>query len=257
MILRFFHIVVGLGGSLLLFAWVERNMALPYLAIFLKWPWIDGGTWETWAQLIWNVLLVFLFGLQHSLLAQPSVQTFLEQRLPKLLAPGRYRQAYIVATGACAVLLIGLWQNTGKLIWIFPMSALKQLTFSLILFYGLLALAAHYASLFDPLHFLGFRSAAPVSNPSLVTTGVYSKVRHPMYLVIVLAFLCAPTMSLDRLAFTLAVLAYLTAAIPFEERKLVQVFGSAYRDYQARTPALFPRFVAQRNQNPVVIPPLT
>ena len=67
-------------------------------------------------------------------------------------------------------------------------------------------------------------------------------VRHPLYLgVLVLlagAWLVAPTW--PRAVFGLVTWAYVLLGLRLEERKLGALFGSAYRAYQQRVPALWP-----------------
>ena len=78
----------------------------------------------------------------------------------------------------------------------------------------------------------------------LVTTGPYSLCRNPLYH----GSLCgALSMALFLGSYTLLVAVILVAAaysrlvMPFEERRLEEVFGEAYRRYCAATPRLLPR----------------
>ena len=60
----------------------------------------------------------------------------------------------------------------------------------------------------------------------LQTHGVYGFVRHPLYFAWVLMVFGTPHMTMTRLTFAVISTAYLAIAIPFEERGLVDVFGS-------------------------------
>lgn len=86
------------------------------------------------------------------------------------------------------------------------------------------------------------RSAAAVDK--LVTTGVYSKVRHPIYSAdIFLAwgiFLCFPTLRVGVSVLWLTVV--LLGWMRLEEAALLHRFGEDYYLYKARTPMLFPRY---------------
>ena len=77
-------------------------------------------------------------------------------------------------------------------------------------------------------------SPAPVSHVPLQTHGVYGFVRHPVYFAWVLMVVGTPHMTMTRLTFAVISTAYLAIAIPFEERGLLDVFGSEYREYQKR-----------------------
>ncbi len=71
----------------------------------------------------------------------------------------------------------------------------------------------------------------------VVTTGIYSRIRHPMYLAIILIHIGFP-LALGK-AVTLASAAIWIPFILFwkswEEEELVKRFGKKYRDYKKRT----------------------
>ncbi len=74
----------------------------------------------------------------------------------------------------------------------------------------------------------------------LVTGGYYRFVRHPIYSFTLLFLWLMPWMSSNWLGLASGSTLYILLAIPLEERKLLAEFGTAYRDYQQRVPALFP-----------------
>jgi protein-S-isoprenylcysteine O-methyltransferase Ste14 len=91
----------------------------------------------------------------------------------------------------------------------------------------------------------------------LVTNGIYSLVRHPIYLgaFIFLAALALVAANLIILLPTLAVLALLYTSIDEEEAMLTARFGDEYREYIKRTPRFIPKFThahstQQRKQSP-------
>jgi methanethiol S-methyltransferase len=81
------------------------------------------------------------------------------------------------------------------------------------------------------------RANAPLR--PLETHGLYALVRHPIYLGWVLLVLGAPDMTWTRASFAALSIVYLAAAVPYEERDLVAVYGQAYRAYQRRVPWRF------------------
>lgn len=91
--------------------------------------------------------------------------------------------------------------------------------------------------------FLGFEYSLKESE-ELITTGLYSKVRHPLYAGLVLIFLgyflFAGTVS--SAVHLGCLLLYLPFGIYFEEKNLVVQFGQAYQKYKAEVPALIPKF---------------
>lgn len=86
-------------------------------------------------------------------------------------------------------------------------------------------------------------TALPRSDATLVTSGPYRHVRHPLYTS---GMLSLPGFALLTGSWPVAVggfLALLTLAVRTrrEERLLVERFGDAYRSYAARTPPYLPR----------------
>jgi protein-S-isoprenylcysteine O-methyltransferase Ste14 len=96
---------------------------------------------------------------------------------------------------------------------------------------ALLALGAH-RTLFDN----------PDRKPGVIREGAFSLVRHPMYLGSWLfsAGLVLMTLSLSSAAVSIALLVFYYLMARYEERLLLESFGSDYREYQARVPMLFP-----------------
>ncbi|MDH5359105.1 MAG: protein-S-isoprenylcysteine O-methyltransferase [Gammaproteobacteria bacterium] len=79
---------------------------------------------------------------------------------------------------------------------------------------------------------------------ALVTTGIYKRIRHPMYSAHLL-YAIAQAMLLGNwiagLSFLLLQLPFYPLRIPKEERMLQEHFGDAYLDYIQRTGRLLPR----------------
>ena len=73
----------------------------------------------------------------------------------------------------------------------------------------------------------------------LETTGVYGVVRHPM-MAGGLWFLLTSGPSLNNAVFTVFYCTYMVIGGYFEERRLVRIFGEAYRDYRRRVPPFLP-----------------
>ncbi len=80
--------------------------------------------------------------------------------------------------------------------------------------------------------------------PTLVDTGVYSCVRHPMYLGVLLLYLglASSTMSMISLGLWLGIFSAYDRMAAYEERDLIRVFSDDYSDYMRRVPRWIPRF---------------
>ncbi|MHA2407046.1 MAG: methyltransferase family protein [Candidatus Ranarchaeia archaeon] len=82
-----------------------------------------------------------------------------------------------------------------------------------------------------------------VEGHQLVTTGLFKRIRHPLYLSEVFVFLGMATVFTSLWGFVLFFIAVgpLTLLrIPIEEEMLVAAFGKAYQEYQKTTKKLIP-----------------
>lgn len=77
---------------------------------------------------------------------------------------------------------------------------------------------------------------------TLVDTGIYKYIRHPLYLSLILLtwgiFLKGPTAGLSVIAVLSTVFLYLTAIL--DEKECVQYFGKEYQEYRKRTKMFIP-----------------
>jgi protein-S-isoprenylcysteine O-methyltransferase Ste14 len=77
---------------------------------------------------------------------------------------------------------------------------------------------------------------------TLVTRGPYAVVRHPMYLGMI-DFIIGAALFMNDAGLLLVALVFLgcfVAQLRIEERLFAEHFGDEWREYAARTPALFP-----------------
>jgi len=80
----------------------------------------------------------------------------------------------------------------------------------------------------------------PGGNVRLFTGKGYGLVRHPLYLGCSMLLAFHPVQTRNSAATAAAVVAYFYIGSFFEERRLVQRFGEAYREYQRRVPRFLP-----------------
>ncbi len=74
----------------------------------------------------------------------------------------------------------------------------------------------------------------------LVTSGIYSYLRHPLYVGGLLFIWLSPVMTTSLLALNIVFTLYIFAGATLEERKLAAEFGETYRQYQRKTPMIIP-----------------
>lgn len=233
---------VAWGGFLLVVAWTAA-----FLAGAVVDPTVDASLSHPqrpatgWAVAV-DLGLLLLFAAQHSVMARRPVKERLRRWLPAELE----RATYVLATDACLVLLLLLWQPWDTQVWLVdgPVATVLRV---LCAAGWLLAIVATDAV--DHLELVGLRQAGWGRRPhladdggtgSLHVTGLYAVVRHPLMTGLLLAFWATPRMSAPHLLFAGAATAYVAVGIRFEERDLRRTFGPAYADYAARVPALLP-----------------
>jgi protein-S-isoprenylcysteine O-methyltransferase Ste14 len=90
-----------------------------------------------------------------------------------------------------------------------------------------------------------YASGFIVKNQELATDGAYRFVRHPLYtgnILLVAGFALAGSRWWGIPLALLFFWFYYPTAIEYEDRKLRGLFGAAWQQWSARTPALMPRF---------------
>lgn len=90
--------------------------------------------------------------------------------------------------------------------------------------------------------FLGLSRKDIKSTETLVIRGIYGKMRHPLYLGLLLIFLGYFLVSgtVGALIHLSCLIGYLPFGIYYEEKNLLKKYGSAYSDYRKSVPAIFP-----------------
>jgi protein-S-isoprenylcysteine O-methyltransferase Ste14 len=90
-----------------------------------------------------------------------------------------------------------------------------------------------------------YASGFIVKNQELATDGAYRFVRHPLYtgnILLVIGFALAGSRWWGIPLALIFFWFYYPTAIEYEDRKLHRIFGAAWEQWSARTPALLPRF---------------
>jgi protein-S-isoprenylcysteine O-methyltransferase Ste14 len=191
--------------------------------------------------LLINVLLLGVFGLQHSVMARPAFKRWLTRGVPAAIE----RSTYVLASSLALILLFWGWQPMGGTVWEVQDPAGRALLYGLFAFGWLLVLVSTF--LINHFDLFGLRQVwlqlrgREYTQLRFVTPWPYRLVRHPLYVGWLFAFWATPTMTATHLLFAIVTTAYILVAIQFEERDLLDVHGADYANYRARVPMLIPR----------------
>lgn len=233
------------GFSYGIFAFLVGAGANAYLAGFLGNvvvpKSIDSGSPDSvWMALLVNIVLLGLFGVQHSGMAREGFKRWLKRYIPGLLE----RSTYVLFSGVVLAVLYWFWQPMPSVLWS------VESTIGQVLLWGLFGagwiVLAVASDAIDALHLQGLRQAyaylqnEDYSPPEFQTPGLYQYTRHPLMLGFLLVFWATPHMTVGHLLFSTITTVYVYVGILFEERALVRQFGDRYREYQRNTPMLIP-----------------
>ncbi|MBI2835443.1 MAG: hypothetical protein HYX76_13550 [Acidobacteria bacterium] len=230
----------------LAFAWTGGVLFVASLAYFFLFyvDLLDRAGDAARSTVAWRGALVDLslfgaFALHHSLLARSGVKRHVARVLPSYLE----RSLYVWIASLLFLLTCWWWQPVGGELYSVPRPAAWFLVACQTA--GLWIIARAVANL-DSLELAGIRQvlnerAGPRSRveggsapPPLQEEGMYAFVRHPVYLGWLLFTFAHPHMTGSRFVFACAAAAYLVAAIPWEERSLVEAYGDRYAAYAQR-----------------------
>ncbi|GAB7145204.1 methyltransferase family protein [Mycobacterium riyadhense] len=233
------------------------GVTVPLLLLFAGGWWLPksvdvGSHLPTGPSVVVDVLLLALFGLQHSGMARPSVKAFITRAVPQTLE----RTVYIVMTCLVVWVLCLGWQPLPQRIWSADdaLAAVLDAGFWLgfVLVYVATLLLNHF-------RLLGISQAyrhyvigsADTSVDRLQVHGPYRLVRHPLMTGLLLCFWCASTFTAGHLLWAAGLTGYILLGTVLEERDLVARFGAAYRSYATQVPAFVPSVLRVLRRRPV------
>jgi len=209
---------------------------------------VDSGPDAPWVEaLVADLLLLALFGVQHSVMARQGFKQWWTRVVPAAVE----RSTYVLATCVVLVLMFRFWVPIhAPVIWRVEQGAGVALLWGLFALGWVLALASTFQ--IDHFELFGLQQvfarltqrAAPETR--FKTPLLYRYVRHPLYSGLLLAFWSVPVMTAGRLLFALGSTAYILIGIAFEERDLVRQFGERYRTYREQVGMLIPHAGSKR-----------
>lgn len=181
----------------------------------------DGGALR---DAVGNVVLFTIFALHHSVMARTGAKAWLTRMVPADLE----RSVYVWIASVLFLAVCWMWQPLPGMVWQVRGPGLALYVAQL--FGIVLTLAAA--------RIVGIWELAGVTQPDLTkpiefkADGPFAIVRHPIYLGWLLMVFATPVMTTSMLLFAVVSSLYLIAAIPLEERSLLEAFPDKYGAYQ-------------------------
>ena len=199
-----------------------------------------GVTHSVGDPLLVDVLLIGLFGLQHSVMARPRFKAAWTRIVPEPIERSTY---VLFAALALAILLWG-WRPVPDVLWRIR-GAPALIAWGVSLGGWLLMFAA--VAMIDMLDLLGLRQVwayfhGRVPPPiEFQTPAAYRYVRHPIMTGFLVAFWATPRMTVGHLVFAAGMTVYVIVGVTLEQRDMVAAFGDRYRQYRSAVPMFVPR----------------
>lgn len=195
-----------------------------------------------------NLLLLLVFGLQHSVMARPAFKQWWTKVVPEPME----RSTYVLFSNLALVLLFWQWRPMGGIVWDIQQPAFRAAIWCLyaggwITIFVSTLLINHF-DLFGLRQVWLYFRGRPYTSLPFATPGLYRFVRHPLYVGWLLAFWAVPTMSLAHFVFAVGMAVYILIAIRFEERDLREFYGISYETYRRSVPMLIPRIFATKRE---------
>jgi protein-S-isoprenylcysteine O-methyltransferase Ste14 len=187
--------------------------------------------------LLVDVALLGLFAVQHSVMARAGFK----RRIAAYVPASAERATYVATASLVLGLLFWQWRPLPGMIWQVSAPPATALIWIVYATGWLIAISATF--MVDHLDFTGIkqaRSRGAYVSPPFTQRLLYTWIRHPMMLGLLIAFWATPRMSTGHLLFAAAGTAYIAVGVRFEERDLRRQLGSAYDEYARRVPAVVP-----------------
>jgi protein-S-isoprenylcysteine O-methyltransferase Ste14 len=209
-----------------------------------------GATAPVTVAVFTNLLLLALFGIQHSVMARRGFKQWWTRIVPAAVE----RSTFLVVTCIVLAVMFRFWLPIGApLVWQVEHGAGVAGLWSLFALGWLLVLVStfllNHFELFGLQQVFARLTRRTLPEVEFRTPLLYRHVRHPLYAGLLLGLWCVPVMTAGRLLFAAGLSVYILIGIAFEERDLVRQFGDRYRRYREQVGMLLPRVGSSRRSD--------
>ncbi len=204
------------------------------VAKFWPLPTVDDGGFvdHPLAAAAINLILIALFGLQHSLMARPWFKEQWASSIPTAFE----RCTFVHMANLALFALIIFWQPIPIEIWTIDGWVGDAAWVLFAMGWVILFMGAWSFGIFDLLGIDQMRAwcrGEEHRGHRLKTGRLYQWLRHPMYVGVLLGVWATPKMSVGHLLLAGGMTLYVLIAMRYEERDLMRRFGTSYARWRA------------------------
>ena len=198
---------------------------------------------NTIQAVIVNSLIIFLFGLHHSVAARSSFKN----KLTKIMPAAIERSTYVMISGIFMFAICLYWQPLAGTLWITD-NTIVVLILKAIHVLGWLVLVVATFEI-DHFHLMGLKQSFTMNTAEdgkLKENFLYRVVRHPIQTGILMCIWSTAHMSMTQFMLSICMTLYIFVGLYYEEQFLVSQFGETYLDYKKRVPGVIPFWPTRR-----------
>jgi len=196
---------------------------------------------EARPALLINISLMLLWGIQHTVMAREWFKKAISSVIPHHIE----RSTYVLISSVILIIMFYYWQPMEGVVWQVENTLAQQVLWGLFgLGWVLVLISTFLTNHFD---LFGLRQSwlyfvkRSYTKVNFTERFLYSSIRHPMMLGILIAFWAIPVMTMGHLVFSIGMSVYVIVGIYFEEKGLVDSIGEQYQQYQQRTSKVIPK----------------
>jgi protein-S-isoprenylcysteine O-methyltransferase Ste14 len=197
-------------------------------------------------QIAFGFFLMFLFGLQHSVMARPGFKKWWTTLVPAALE----RAIYVFAAGVILWLILILWPHMPSVVWNVEVNLARKLIYAIAIggwaYLFLASFAINHFELFGVEQVYRYFRQQEMPNIPFKEKWMYAFDRHPIMTGALVGTWATPTMRFDHLLFSICTTLYIIVGVYYEEKDLLTQWGDGYKNYCKRVMTIVPGFRGQR-----------